>query len=329
MRIFTCFLLGGLLAVLGCSRYGYVSVSYPIPPETALPEDVQSLAIVNRSLASEQGKEDGIVEAILTGEVAGSDRLASDECIRGVYDAIVALDNASLVIPSSLRMYGTGTRELPELLDWEQVRSICKKEGADALLVLETFDTNSDLLVSAAREQVSAILSTGSPKPVSPGQVNVNVVSNWRLYDPTREEIIDQYLHQSYMSFDARAGILPPHALPEAAYASGRSYIQRYLPTYDRVRRTLYKRTSGSAKRQFKAGYRRAEVANWVGAMEVWVDLTEHRKRKTAGRACLNMAVANEVLGNPEDALGWAQRSYEYYDDKLGRSYSKVLLRLR
>ena len=322
-------LLTGLMAAIGCSRYGYVSVSYPVPPVTALPEDVQSLTIVNRSLAPEQGKDEGIVEAILTGEVAGSDRLASDECIRGVYDAIVALDNTTLVIPSRLRLYGTGTREMPDLLAWEEVQRICEKEGADALLVLETFDTNSDLLVSAAREQVSAILSTGSPQPVGPGQVNVNVVSNWRLYDPARKEIIDQYQHQSYMSFDARAGILPPTALPEAAYASGSSYIQRYLPTYDRVRRTLYKRTSGSAKRQFKAGYRRAEVANWTGAMEVWVDLTEHRKRKTAGRACLNMAVANEVLGNVDDALGWAQRSYEFHDDKLGRSYSKVLLRMR
>ena len=38
-------------------------------------------------------------------------------------------------------------------------------------------------------------------------------------------------------------------------------------------------------------------------------------------------AVANEVLGNTDVALESAQKSYEYYDDKLGRSYSKVLLR--
>ena len=129
------------------------------------------------------------------------------------------------------------------------------------------------------------------------------------------------------MTFDMRGSLPPPNALPEAAYAAGLAYIQRFLPGYYVVRRDLYKRTSGSAKHQFKAGYRRAEVANWQGAMEVWDDFTDHKKRKTAGRACLNIAVANEVLGNTELALEWAQKSYEFYDDKLGRNYSKVLLR--
>ena len=96
------------------------------------------------------------------------------------------------------------------------------------------------------------------------------------------------------------------------------------------MKRTLpdiYKRTSGSAKQQFKAGYRRAEVANWPGALEIWEELAVHSKQKTAGRACLNIAVANEVLGNTDLALDWAKKSYEYHNDKLGRSYSKVLLR--
>jgi len=56
--------------------------------------------------------------------------------------------------------------------------------------------------------------------------------------------------------------------------------------------------------------------------------LSNDSKQKTAGRACLNIAVANEVLGNTELALDWAKKSYEYYDDKLGRSYSKIYCNL-
>ncbi len=95
------------------------------------------------------------------------------------------------------------------------------------------------------------------------------------------------------------------------------------------MRRDLYKRTSGSAKRQFRAGYRRAEVANWQGAVEIWDELSAHSKRKTAGRACLNIAVANEVLGDTHNALDWAKKSYEFHNNKLGRSYSKILLNRR
>jgi hypothetical protein len=157
----------------------------------------------------------------------------------------------------------------------------------------------------------------------------MNVVCYWRLYHPATKSIIDQYQHSSYMTFDTYGGVLPPTALPEAAYNAGIAYIQRFLPGFYVVKRELYKRTSGSARRQFKAGYRRTEVANWEGAMEIWSELADHPKRKTAGRASLNMAVSNEVLGNTGLALEWAERSYEYYRDKLGRSYAKVLLRRR
>lgn len=317
------------LSVAGCSRYGYVSLNYPQPPQVYLPDDVHFIAVVNRSLVEEDDKDDKVVEAIATGEIAGSDRLASDNCIKGVYDAVQGMPETQLIIPGQVKLYGTGTREMPELLDWDLVTGICKEEGSDALLVLETFDSNSDLLISAAREQVAAILATGSPQPVIPGQVKVNVVCNWRLYDPRTRSIIDQFEHNTYMTFDLYQGMPPPSALPEAAYRAGVDYIQRFLPGFFVVRRDLYKRTGGSARRQFKAGYRRAEVANWEGAMEAWNGLTDHRSRKTAGRACLNIAVANEVLGNTDLALEWSNKSYEYYRDKLGRDYSKILLRRR
>jgi len=316
-----------VLVASGCSKYGYVSLNFPLEPQAFLPEHVNAIAIVNRSLTSEEDADGKLLEAIATSEVAGSDRLASDECIKGVYDAIIELENAELVIPAQLRMYGTGTRKLPELLDWDKVSEICKNEGADALLVLETFDSNTDLLLSTATDQVAAILSTGSPKPPDvPGQIRMNVACYWRLYDPANQKIIDQYQHNSYMAFNTIGGIPPPQALPETAYAAGRAYIERYLPGYYVVKRDLYKRTSGSAKNQFKAGYRRTEVANWQGAIEIWDELSDHKKRKTAGRACLNIAVANEVLGQTNVALEWAKKSYEYYNDKLGRSYTKILL---
>jgi len=155
----------------------------------------------------------------------------------------------------------------------------------------------------------------------------MNVAAYWRLYDPATRRIVDQYQHNSYTTFPTIGGVPPPDALPRTAYDAGIAYIDRYLPGSYRVKRQLYKKTSGSAKQLFKAGYRRTEVANWDGAMEIWGELTDNPKSKTAGRACLNMAVANEVKGNTVPALDWAQKSYEMYNDKLGRDYAKILLR--
>ena len=315
------------LSLSGCSKYGYVSLNFPQAPQAYLPDDVNFIAVVNRSLVEEEDADDKLIEAIATSEIAGSDRLASDECIKGAYEGVKQLGGTQLIIPQKVRLYGTGTREMPELMDWNLVSEICESEGTDALLVLETFDSNTDLLVSAATDQIASIISTGSPTASIPGQVKMNVVCYWRLYYPGTKSIIDQYQHTSYMTFDLNGGMPPPHALPETAYAAGIAYIQRFLPGFYVVRRDLYKRTSGSAKNQFMAGYRRAEVANWQGAIEIWDDLAEHEQNKTAGRACLNIAVANEVLGNTDLALDWAKKSYEFHNDKLGRNYSKILLR--
>lgn len=321
-------LITALIALIasGCSKYGYVSLSYPLEPEAYLPENVQSIAIVNRSLTADEQKDAKVFEAIISTEI-GSDFLASDACIKGVYDAISRLPETELVIPTEIRMQGTGTREVPELLDWDRVEAICQKEGADALLVLETFDSNTDLLAKTATEQLSSIIHTGTVKTTPPAEIQLNVAAYWRLYDPGARRIIDQYQHNGYMTFSTVAGLPPPDALPRTAYDAGLTYIYRYLPGSYQVKRKLYKRTSGSAKQQFMAGYRRTEVANWSGAMELWGELTEHPKRKTAGRACLNMAVGNEVLGHTAPALDWAQKSYEFYKNKLGRDYAKILLR--
>ena len=314
------------LAATSCSKYGYVRLSYPIEPEVYLPDSVRSITIVNRSLTKEDEKDAKVFEAIVSTEI-GSDFLASDACIKGVYDAIVMLPGTELLIPSEIRMHGTGTREVPDLLKWDQVEEICLKEGADLLLVLETFDSNTDLLARTATEQVTSIINTGKPKATPPSQFNLNVAAYWRLYDPGNRQIVDQYQHNSHMTVNSTSSGPPPDALPRTAYDAGRAYIDRYLPGSYRVKRRLYKRTSGSAKNQFKAGYRRTEVANWDGAMEIWGPLTDNPKRKTAGRASLNMAVSNEVLGHTQPALEWAQRSYEFYNNKLGRDYSKILLR--
>lgn len=308
----------------GCSKYGYVNLNYPIRPAVYMPENVKTVAVVNRSLASKNDKESKISEAIATAEIAGSDKIASDECLKGVFDRMNGQRGITIVIPQKARLYGTGTRVTPELLDWKQVQSICTKEKADALLVLENFDSNSDLIRSAITNQVQNVIRGNTPRPELPGQVRVNVLAFWRLYDPSTKTIADEYSSSHNMTFNGI--VIPPDALPNAAYDAGQEYIQRFLPSYYNVRRDMYKKGTGADKENFLTAFRRAEVANWQGAIDAWTEILKHTTRKNAGRACLNIAVSYEVLGNTDLALQWAQRSYQEYGDDLARTYAKTLL---
>lgn len=323
-----------LISILfsGCSKYGYVSLNYPRNPSVYLPDNIRNVAIVNRSRTNENDKKKQLIEAIITGEIAGSDRIASDECLKGVFDGINGYRGIDIVIPQIERLYGTGTNVTPELLNWQLVKKICDSTNADALLVLETFDSNSDLLLSTVTHNVNAIINGGTPSPALPSQVRITVNALWRLYDPANKTIVDQYQSTSHLTVNGAGNNLnvpPPEALPNAAYAAGQEYIQRFLPSYYTVRRDLYKRGKGSSKQEFKTAFRKTEVANWQGAMDEWIAILKHSSRKNAGRACLNMAVSFEVLGNTDSALEWAKNSYELYNNKLGRDYSKILLNRR
>lgn len=328
-KIYFIYIIVLAISISGCSKYGYVSLNYPQQPVAYLPEDVKSIAVVNRSLTKEENKKTKIIESVASAEIAGSDKIASDECLKGVFDGIQNMNGVDMVTPKSVRIYGTGTRVTPDALDWETVEKICDSTEADVLLVLETFDSNSDLMLNAAVENVGAILSGNVPKPRVPNQVQMNILSYWRLYDPRTKKIVDQFKQTTYMTFDMRDKVPPLTALPEAAYTAGQEYIHRFLPTFYTVKRDLYKKGKGKSKDKFKAGYRRAEVANWNGAIDIWSPIAEQFGDKSAGRACLNIAVAYEVLGDTETALKWAKKSYEDFNDKLGRSYAKTLLKRR
>ena len=315
------FIFISLIILSSCSKYGYVSLKYPNPPLVSLPDNIHDITVVNRSLTPKDNKKP-IIDAIITGEVAGSDKAASDEAIKGVFDGLNGWHNFNVIIPTRTRLYGTGTRETPELLGWPLVKRICDSSKAQALLVLENFDSNSGILMDNIHNQVNAVLNGNTPPPIST-QVRMNVESFWRLYDPNTQKIIDEFKSINYLNFNG--SVPPPEALPQTAYASGQQYVNRFLPSYYYVRRDFYKRGKGSDKSEFLKGFRRSEVANWKGASEIWLELTKSKNRKNAGKACLNMAVACEALGNIKDAYSWAQKSYEDYGIKLAREYANKL----
>lgn len=318
------FLMLFMLVSSGCSKYGSVSLRYPAAPLAYLPEDIHTLALVNRSKGAK--KDSALVEAIVSGEVAGSDRLASDQALAGVFDRMQGWYGIQLVLPQETGLFGTGTGTNPEPLDWNTVQAICDSNGADALLVLETFDSNSDLLASVVNEGINSLINGTTPQPVR--QIRMQVQCFWRLYDPKNRQIADQYRSSSFMTFDAGTGLIavpPPNALPTTAYYAGQEYIQRFLPTYFQVSRRLYKRGTAREKQQFLSAFRNAEVADWEGAMEKWKVLAGSANRENAGRACLNVAVSCEVLGNIGEAIVWAQKAYTDYGNKTARDYQERL----
>lgn len=318
------------LFLSSCSKYGHVSLQFPTAPAVEFPSDIKSVALVNRSGTNSKPSGLNIAEAILSGEVAGSDKKASNSCLRGVYDKMNGWHEIRIVHLEKRKLAGTGNRQTPELVDWAVVKHLCDSTKTDALLVLENFDSNSD----ATANVVSNALNTAAGAPAVPAtaavsQIRMNVECYWRLYNPKTQQVIDQYKSQSHLLFTPGPlgiAVPPPEALAKTAYQAGEEYVQRFFPVYNNVQRLIYKKGKKPQKDAFRAAFRKTEVANWQGAIDSWTEtLKGTSSSKNAGRLCLNIAVGYEVLGNIEQAQVWAKKAYEEHGNKRARDYNNQL----
>jgi hypothetical protein len=75
----------------------------------------------------------------------------------------------------------------------------------------------------------------------------------------------------------------------------------------------------------FKIARRKAQVGKWDEAGLLWEKETKNPSSRIAGRANYNMAIINEINGDLDSALKWAQKSYEDTNNKLALRYVRIL----
>jgi hypothetical protein len=156
------------------------------------------------------------------------------------------------------------------------------------------------------------------------------VKTGWRIYVPSIRRISDEYTEVQNTSYaggpnpliTVDAILQRKETIKQVANNCGHAYAVRILPEFVRVYRDYFIR-GGSGS--FKIAKRKARSGNWDGAAELWMKETTSSKRKSAGRASYNMAIINEINGNLDEAMKWAQKSYEDYGIRPSLRYINML----
>jgi hypothetical protein len=270
------------------------------------------------------------VEQVLTGETFRQDEQAVFQLTEGFIEACSGT-RRFVTVRTSERYPGQGTKTtFPAPLDWNTVNEICNKHQTDALLSVEFFDTDFILTNNPVRVETST--ETGKPgikvefRATAVAVINMGI----RLYDAANRVILDEYQTTRRMNFDAQGSTMQAavnllldkmEATNRASYDAGFFYGQRITPTYYQVTRYFFDKP----KKALGAGVRYSSVADWRGAIDAWMPVVNNGKRKHAGRAAYNIAVAYEVLGDLENAKEWAARSHTEFAEKEADEYYKML----
>jgi len=320
-----------LVILCSCRSTNLVYLSVLQPAPVSLPQNIKTVAVINRSQASKQNKIIDAVDKIMTMEGPNLDKAGAEASINGLTDELWKNNRFAGVkyIPDAGISNGAAPGSFPFNLSWDVVDQICREDSADAVFALELFDTDTRL--SYAANTVSMKTPLGNI-PAIEHQANMQtlVKTGWRIYDPQSRTVIDEYASEKSLHFSARginpvaaaAGLINrKEAVRDAGNQSGHAYALRLIPYWIRVYRDYYVKGTDN----FSVACRMARTGNWKGAETLWLKETTNPDRKIAGRACYNMAIISEIDGELDKAIAWAKQSYENYNNKLALGYVNVL----
>ncbi len=329
---FSAIVVAGIIMFLpSCSSTSGVSMEVLVPAHITLPQTINKVAVVNRSLPAKGEGFVNFLEGFISGESIRGDRDGSNNCIKGLVDKLNNSPRIGAVLVNYPQLKGTGTREWPIPLDWTKVDSICTMYKSDALVVLETFD--SDILFKSGKNLIKQTINNKDTLITEFfSDLKINVNAGWRVYDKVNRKILDEdnfIDEKDWQTKGATAneslGKLPDKrdAVNRAGIFAGDQFGMRISPTWANVYRSYYVRVK--KENGFKNAKKFVKQKNWEQAVIIWTNLSKSADTKIAGRAYYNLALAAEMEGDLDKALNFAKKSNDTYNSSSSRSYINVI----
>ena len=317
-----------IMALTSCkTQQLYLNVVEPAP--VTLPANIKSVGVINRSIPTDETRGLDVMDKILSIEGINLDKEGAMESIRGLSDELLSNARFNEVKTLKVDFRTSALTGFPTPLTWEIVDQICMENKTDALFSLEKFDTDTHLNYSNRKVDIKTPLGS-IPGIEHQADMETLVKTGWRIYDPISKLIIDEYIFNESVVFSGR-GINPllaasalvgrKNAVNNVSNKAGHGYAMRIIPYRLRVMRDYYVKGTNN----FKIARRKAQVGKWDDAGILWERETSNSSSKIAGRASYNMAIINEINGDLESALKWAQKSYEDTNSKLSLRYVRIL----
>lgn len=320
-----------LVAVISSScktNLVYLTVNEPAPVN--FPGAIKKVGVINRSQLAPGNVVQNTIDMVLAEKGPELDKEGGFECVRGATDALKQNTRFTKVANLAqvwFREASPGVNSTP--LSWDLVDKVCRENDVEALFSLEMFYTDSKISYSTVPVKIKTPIGE-VPAIEHHAQVQTHLRSGWRIYDSKSRSILDDYRPSENLNFTG-VGVNPmaaasallgrKEAVKQAGYRIGQNCAQRINQYSIRVSREYYVKGTSN----FEMAKRQAQVGEWKGAGELWKNETNNSNPKLRARAYYNMAIINEINGDLEAALDWAQKAYVTGNKKMALHYVNIL----
>jgi len=314
--ILFCFVVLGMAS---CASIEFLEIDVQKPAQNALPQTVQKVGVVNNAGIQPDNVGHKTKNYINETEIRVAndsinevltDALAQFLDEEGYFDKVSSFDRA-------LRKDNSFLSERP--IDPVIIRQISEALDAEAIISLDRLIMFSELN--------SERIGNGLTADV----IKLFIDAKFRTYSNEGVLLSSPVLFQDTLSWNGiRDGSyyltddLPTRegALYQGALYVASEMVKMFTPYWEKQNRWYY--TNGGT--QMRKASMKASVNDWRDAAIIWGELYEKEKNtKNKAKLASNIALANEMLDDIENALNWTKISSELFSSTIKQGDSKTV----
>ncbi|MCF6356613.1 MAG: tetratricopeptide repeat protein [Draconibacterium sp.] len=321
---------------VSCITTKTLTIEIPQQSKNELPQSIQSLTLVNRTVDSSFSNldTDSLQKLFylqnFNYDTIINDIQASDTTLKALGELLFESGRYDFVIPENRFLEFNRNLFLNEEMPWNEVKEICDIYNTDAVLSLDYFRT---LVSTDYRKESFYDAGRDGFAWASFAEMKISYEALFRVYDPVQEKVIIREFIRDTVIWEDVAGttseLFEPFtpvktALSEVGIAIALDFSDKISTTWHRSYRKLF--VSGDENIKNAAPF--AENNEWETAMALWKETLENTSSKTVkSRAEFNIAVAYELQGEIDEAIAWALKSYETMYRQITYDYLEILKR--
>ena len=320
------FCLIAFFAVSCKSSYVALTIETPIPTKEELPNDIQSITLMNRSINNQFQRyiEDSLQMHFYRNGYQLSeielDSMAADTTIRalaellyesGRYDVVVPVDkNIERSLPSDL---------IPDQLSPLIVSQLCDQYNTDALMVMEQFSTK----VMADYSEDKYAGTTYSLY----ASLDLKYDALFRVYKPGRKTLEIPISDTIYWESADANQLRMLSRLPSIKQALINAGIKIALDVDNKISPSWVSEKRGYYLFDLKndSGQKLLNENKTEEARAYWMEKVQSTNKTIRSRAEYNLALASELEGDVNQAIEWILKSYRTFYNYRTELYLKKL----
>jgi hypothetical protein len=326
----------GILALLtSCVSMGKISIQVSVPPKLAMPNEIQSLTIMNRSMTNEytdynaDSLEVMFIKKKLALDDVFLDSIAADTTIKVLGNSLYQSGRFDVVIPQKRNIPNNSAyyKDPAPSLSLSQVKQVCTEFNTDALLLLENF---SEKVNTIFKMSTGNMFTDAGYVNTSTAYVQVVYHSNWKLYQPLEKLKMAKFEVQDTIFWE-RSGVtlqetyekLPmiKEALIGGAIENAQNFAEYISPGWRSDVRSYFLTNNENADKAVSY----LKKNEWKEAENIWMKYSASTSVSLRSKIEYNLALAAEMNGNLDEAVEWVKKSLKSAHTSAAENYLSIL----